>query len=144
MFLPGIGGHLKVSHMDPRVSFGNESTNLSVQKSFFPFYIKSSHPTYHCNVHKIWPQDFLRRFGRTNPVEPSPTGRHSLGIVLYHFRRDKREAYTEQLIASGGEIAQSWMQLPEKIGAVVFYSPSSRCDLSSGLKSTIAWISSGV
>ena len=45
MFLPGIGGHLKVSHMDPRVSFGNESTNLSVQKSFLPFYIKSSHPT---------------------------------------------------------------------------------------------------
>ena len=44
MFLPGIGGHLKVSHMDPRVSFGNESTNLSVQKSFLPFYIKSSHP----------------------------------------------------------------------------------------------------
>ena len=35
MFLLGIGGHLKVSHMDPRVSFGNESTNLSVQKSFF-------------------------------------------------------------------------------------------------------------
>ena len=45
MFLPGIGGHLKVSHMDPRVSFGNESTNLSVQKSFLPFYIKSSHPS---------------------------------------------------------------------------------------------------
>ena len=37
MFLPGIGGHLKVSHMDPRVSFGNESTNLSVQKSFSHF-----------------------------------------------------------------------------------------------------------
>ena len=35
MFLLGIGGHLKVSHMDPRVSFGNELTNLSVQKSFF-------------------------------------------------------------------------------------------------------------
>ena len=35
MFLLGIGGHLKVSHMDPRVSFGNESTNLSVRKSFF-------------------------------------------------------------------------------------------------------------
>ena len=43
MFLPGIGGHLKVSHRDPRVSFGNESTNLSVQKSFLPFYIKSTH-----------------------------------------------------------------------------------------------------
>ena len=42
MFLPGIGGHLKVSHMDPRVSFGNELTNLSVRKSFFkiiaPYY----------------------------------------------------------------------------------------------------------
>ena len=44
MFLPGIGGHLKVSHRDPRVSFGNESTNLSVRKSFLPFYVKSSHP----------------------------------------------------------------------------------------------------
>ena len=44
MFLLGIGGHLKVSHMDPRVSFGNESTNLSVQRSFSPFYFKSSHP----------------------------------------------------------------------------------------------------
>ena len=45
MFLLGIGGHLKVSHMDPRVSFGNEATNSSVQKSFLPFYIKSSQPT---------------------------------------------------------------------------------------------------
>ena len=35
MFLPGIGGHLKISHMDPRVSFGNQLTNLSVRKRFF-------------------------------------------------------------------------------------------------------------
>ena len=53
MFLPGIGGHLKVSHMDPRVSFGNESTNLSVQKSFLPFYIKSSHPSTNTLILKL-------------------------------------------------------------------------------------------
>ena len=53
MFLPGIGGHLKVSHMDPRVSFGNESTNLSVQKSFLPFYIKSSHPTHYVLLYSM-------------------------------------------------------------------------------------------
>ena len=43
MFLPGIGGHLKISHIDPWVCFGNQCTNLSVRKSFFkiiaPYYI---------------------------------------------------------------------------------------------------------
>ena len=33
--MPGKGSHLKVSHIDPRVCFGYELTNLSVRKSFF-------------------------------------------------------------------------------------------------------------
>ena len=43
--MPGIGSHLKVSHIDPRVCFGYELTNLSVRKSFLPIYIKSSRPS---------------------------------------------------------------------------------------------------
>ena len=61
MFLPGIGGHLKVSHMDPRVSFGNESTNLSVQKSFFkiiaPYFI--SQTTFESTFPGFWVEDLL-------------------------------------------------------------------------------------
>ena len=45
MFVVGIGSHLKVSNIDPRVCFGNELTNLSVRKSFLSRYIKSSHPS---------------------------------------------------------------------------------------------------
>ena len=44
MFVVGIGSHLKVSHTDPRVCFGNELTKLSVRRSFHPRYIKSSRP----------------------------------------------------------------------------------------------------
>ena len=50
MFLPGIGGHLTISHIDPWVCFGNPCTNLSVRKSFLPFYIKSSHPNLHLHL----------------------------------------------------------------------------------------------
>ena len=35
IFVVGIGSHLKVSHIDQRICFGNELTNLSFRKSFF-------------------------------------------------------------------------------------------------------------
>ena len=34
MFVVGIGSHLKVSHIDQRICFGNELPNLSVRRSF--------------------------------------------------------------------------------------------------------------
>ena len=75
MFLPGIGGHLKVSHMDPRVSFGNESTNLSVPKSFFKIiapYFPSSLTSFPTSVH----------FVGVRVSSFSPSGSSSLLVTL--------------------------------------------------------------